>query len=82
MSPWTDLIKKVYKEEHDKNPEFQFKDAMKLASTRKDEMGSPSSAAPPKSSKSSKSSKGSKSNKSSKSRKGRKSRKKRRSRRS
>ena len=40
MSPWTDLIKKIYKEEHDKNSEFQFKDAMKLASKRKSEMGS------------------------------------------
>ena len=42
MSPWTDLVTKVYKEEKAKNPAFQFKDAMKSASKRKNEMGTTS----------------------------------------
>ena len=47
MSPWTDLVSKIFKEERAKNKAFQLKDAMKLASKRKSEMGSSSSAAAP-----------------------------------
>jgi hypothetical protein len=68
MTAWTDLVSKVFKEERAKNPAFQFKDALKLASKRKSEMGSSSSAAPSKSRK--------KRGKSKKSKKGGKSRRK------
>ena len=47
MSPWTDLVSKVFKEGRDKDPSYQLKDAMKEASKRKSEMGSSSSAAAP-----------------------------------
>ena len=43
MTAWTDLVSKVFKEERAKNPAFQFKDALKMASKRKNEMGSSSS---------------------------------------
>ena len=49
MTAWTDFVSKVFKEERAKNPAFQFKDALKMASKRKSEMGSSSSAAPSKS---------------------------------
>ena len=45
MTAWTDFVSKVFKEERAKNPAFQFKDALKMASKRKSEMGSSSSAA-------------------------------------
>jgi hypothetical protein len=45
MTAWTDFVSKVFKEERAKNPSFQFKDALKMASKRKSEMGSSSSAA-------------------------------------
>ena len=48
MTAWTDLVSKVFKEERAKNPSFQFKDALKMASKRKSEMGSSSAAAPSK----------------------------------
>jgi hypothetical protein len=67
MTAWTDFVSKVFKEERAKNPAFQFKDALKMASKRKSEMGS-SSAAPSKSRK--------KRGKSKKSKKGGKSRRK------
>jgi hypothetical protein len=47
MTAWTDLVSKVFKEERAKNPSFQFKDALKMASKRKSEMGSSSSSAAP-----------------------------------
>jgi len=34
-SEWNMFVKKVYEEEHAKNPAFQFKDALKEASERK-----------------------------------------------
>ena len=69
MTAWTDFVSKVFKEERKKNPSFQFKDALKMASKRKSEMGS-SSAAPSKSaSKSRKRGKSRKSKKRGKSRK-------------
>jgi len=43
MTAWTDFVSKVFKEERAKNPAFQFKDALKMASKRKSEMGSSSS---------------------------------------
>lgn len=49
MSPWTDLVSKIFKEGRDKDSSYQLKDAMKEASKRKSEMGSSSSAAPSKS---------------------------------
>jgi hypothetical protein len=47
MTAWTDFVSKVFKEERAKNPAFQFKDALKMASKRKSEMGSSSAAAAP-----------------------------------
>lgn len=44
MSGWTDFVTKIYNEEHSKNPNYQYKQAMKDASKRKGEMGSSSSA--------------------------------------
>ena len=69
MSPWTDLVSKIFKEERAKNKAFQLKDAMKLASKRKSEMGSSSSAAPSKSRRRGKSGKSKKRGKSRKNRK-------------
>lgn len=40
MSAWTDFVSKVYHENHKKNPNYSFKDALKEASRRKGEMGS------------------------------------------
>ena len=45
MSGWTDFVTKIYNEEHSKNPNYQYKQAMKDASKRKGEMGSSSSSA-------------------------------------
>ena len=73
MTAWTDFVSKVFKEERAKNPTFQFKDALKMASKRKSEMGS-SSAAPGKTVK--KRGKSKKSKKHGKSKKGGKSRRK------
>ena len=42
MSAWNDFVKKIYWENKKKNKNFQFKDALKQASTRKSEMGSSS----------------------------------------
>ena len=42
MSAWNDFVKKIYWENKKKNKNFQFKDALKEASMRKDEMGSSS----------------------------------------
>ncbi len=39
MTAWTDFIGKIYKEEHDKDPSYQYKQAMMDASKRKGEMG-------------------------------------------
>ena len=47
MTAWTDFVSKVFKEERAKNPAFQFKDALKMASKRKSEMGSSSSSSAP-----------------------------------
>ena len=43
MSAWNDFVKKIYWENKKKNKNFQFKDALKEASSRKGEMGSSSS---------------------------------------
>lgn len=40
MSAWTDFVSKIYHENHKKNPNYAFKDALKEASRRKGEMGS------------------------------------------
>jgi hypothetical protein len=74
MSPWTDLVSKVFKEGRDKDSSYQLKDAMKEASKRKSEMGSSSSAAAPSKSKKSKKKRG-KSKKSKKRGKSRKNKK-------
>ena len=59
MTAWNDFVTKIYNEEHKKNPDYMFKQALKDASKRKSEMGSTAS--------------GVKSKKSKKSRKNRKS---------
>jgi len=41
MSAWNDFVKKIYHEKKRQNPSFQFKDALKEASRRKGEMGTP-----------------------------------------
>ena len=71
MTAWTDFIKKIFAEGRKKNPEYQFKDAMKEASKRKGEMGS-SAVSPTKSTKK----RGKSKSKSRKSKKGGKSRRK------
>ena len=38
MSAWNDFVKKIFHEGRNKNPAFQFKDALKEASRRKGEM--------------------------------------------
>jgi hypothetical protein len=43
MTAWNDFVKKIYHEEKNKNSNYKFKDALKLASERKHEMGSSSS---------------------------------------
>ena len=40
MTAWNDFVKKIYHEGHNKNPSYQFKQALKDASKRKSEMGS------------------------------------------
>lgn len=67
MTAWNDFVSKIYNEEHKKNPNYMFKDALKDASKRKSEMGSTASGV--------KSKKSRKSKKSKKSKKTRKSRK-------
>lgn len=42
MTAWNDFVKKIYHEGHNKNPNYQFKQALKDASKRKSEMGSSS----------------------------------------
>jgi hypothetical protein len=42
MSAWNDFVKKIYWEGKKKNPDYQFKHALKDASKRKSEMGSSS----------------------------------------
>jgi len=43
MTAWNDFVKKIYHEGHKANPNYQFKQALKDASKRKNEMGSSSS---------------------------------------
>lgn len=43
MSAWNDFVKKIYWENHKKNSNYSFKDALKEASKRKGEMGKSSS---------------------------------------
>lgn len=38
MTAWNDFVKKIYHEGHDKDPNYQFKTALKDASKRKGEM--------------------------------------------
>jgi hypothetical protein len=40
MTAWNDFVKKIYHEGHNKDPNYQFKQALKDASRRKGEMGS------------------------------------------
>lgn len=40
MTAWNDFVKKIYHEGHNKDPNYQFKQALKDASKRKGEMGS------------------------------------------
>ncbi len=40
MTAWNDFVKKIYHEGHAKDPNYQFKNALKDASKRKGEMGS------------------------------------------
>jgi hypothetical protein len=42
MSAWNDFVKKIYWENHKKNSNYSFKDALKEASKRKGEMGTAS----------------------------------------
>lgn len=42
MTAWNDFVKKIYHEGHSKDPNYQFKQALKDASKRKGEMGSSS----------------------------------------
>ena len=42
MTAWNDFVKKIYHEGHNKDPNYQFKQALKDASKRKSEMGSSS----------------------------------------
>ncbi len=42
MTAWNDFVKKIYHEGHSKDPNYQFKQALKDASKRKNEMGSSS----------------------------------------
>jgi hypothetical protein len=42
-SAWNEFVSKIFKEGKQKNPNYQFKDALKDASKRKGEMGKPSS---------------------------------------
>lgn len=35
MSKWTDVVAKVYREKHAKNPNYQFKDALKDPDAKK-----------------------------------------------
>ena len=51
MTAWNDFVKKIYHEGHNKNPNYQFKEALKDASRRKGEMGSSSAASSGKSKK-------------------------------
>ena len=44
MTAWNDFVKKIYHEGHNKDPNYQFKQALKDASKRKSEMGSSASA--------------------------------------
>ena len=39
MTAWNDFVKKIYHEGHDKDPNYQFKTALKDASRRKGEIG-------------------------------------------
>ena len=68
MTAWNDFVTKIYNEEHKKNPDYMFKQALKDASKRKSEMGSPTASGV-------KSKKVRKSRKSKKSKKSRKNRK-------
>jgi hypothetical protein len=55
MTAWNDFVKKIYHEGHNKNPNYQFKQALKDASKRKSEMGSSASSSGPSKRKSKKS---------------------------
>ena len=68
MTAWNDFASKIYKEGHAKDPNYLFKHALRDASKRKSEMGSPTASGV-------KSKKVRKSRKSKKSKKSRKNRK-------
>ncbi len=57
MTAWNDFVKKIYHEGHAKDPNYQFKNALKDASKRKGEMGSSSSSSSGKTAKKSRKSK-------------------------
>ena len=75
MTAWHDFVKKIYHENHNKDSNYSFKQAMQDASERKGEMNTSSSNPFPKRTKKMRKSKSSKSMKSRKSKKSRKSRK-------
>jgi ribosomal protein S11 len=41
MTAWNDFVAKIYHEKHDKDSTYTFKQALKDASARKKEMGTP-----------------------------------------
>ena len=41
MTAWNDFVKKIYHEGHNKDKNYSFKQALKDASSRKNEMGKP-----------------------------------------
>ena len=71
MTAWTDFIVKIYNEGRGKDSTYSYKQAMKDASKRKGEMGSPSSTTPLKQGKTKKARKSRKARKARKSRKNR-----------
>ena len=46
-SAWNEFVSKIFKEGKQKNPSYQFKDALKDASKRKSEMGQTSTISTP-----------------------------------
>jgi len=71
MTAWNDFVKKIYHEGHDSDSSYSFKQALKDASSRKNEMGKPNLAMGVKSKKISRTRKSRKSKKSRKTRKNR-----------
>lgn len=75
MTAWNDFVKKIYHENHNKDSNYSFKQALQDASKRKGEMNTSSSNPFPKKTKKMRKGKNNKSMKTRKTRKSRKSRK-------